>query len=387
MPQKSYITSIDLGSSHIAIVGCELFEGQEAMLKHLILSPSLGVDRGYISDTGKALASLKEALTLFRRKSRMFDNKVSLSIGGIGLSSQYVKTGIDLKRDNTEVTNKDTSELTTKAELLFAEKYPNKKILHVIPISYRVDDRDVLGSPVGMIGSRIEAKIIIVTIPEHHFDALVSIAEAEGLDIEDIIAAPLADSMACLSYEQKKQGCVLVNVGSETTQISTYEQGKLTSLKVIGLGSSDITNDLALGLTVPIEEAHDIKHGHNNDLPQKKVEEIINARVIDIVESVEKHLRSIKKNRLLPAGVVWTGNGSQIKGINDCARSILSIPSQSVAMSYQTKDKKTDTKLKPKFSTAYGLCKVEDSGNSHTGTLNFKKILEKLKYWLQQLKP
>ena len=387
MPHTNYISSIDFGSSHIAIVGCELFEGSDLIIRHAISSPSQGVDRGYISDSVRAQESLKEALNKFRAKSKYDGEKVSLSIGGIGLCSQYVKTGIDLRHEGSEVGPKDTQELTNKAELLFSEKYPNKKILHVIPISYRVDDRDVLGSPIGMVASRIEAKIIIVTVPEHHFDALVSVVEAASLDIDDITAAPLADAMSCLSYEQKKQGCVLVNIGSETTQISTYEQGKLTSLKVIPLGSSDISNDLALGLKVPIAEAQDIKHGKNKDYPEKKVQEIKDARLIDIIESVEKHLRSIKKNRLLPAGIVWTGNGSQIEAINDYARTMLNIPSASVDLAQHGKDIKKKLSISPKYSTALGMCKLEDSGARVSPSFNFKNIGKKIKYWLEQLKP
>jgi cell division protein FtsA len=335
-----------------------------------------------------AQESLATAIAAFEKKSKRKINRTSVSIGGIGLSSQYVKTSIELKRSDSEITTRDLQEISNRAELLFSDKYPNKKILHVIPISYKVDDRDVLGSPIGMYGTDVEAKIIIITVPEHHYDALITIIEAQDIEIEDISAAPLADASSCLSYEQKKQGSVLVNIGSETTQVSTFEHGKLSSLKVFGIGSNDISNDLALGLTIPIDEAQDIKHGKKSkDFSEKQIKEIIEARVIDIIEIVEKHLRSIKKSRLLPAGVIWTGNGSQILGLNALAKSMLRIPSSEVQLNQKSKDGKRTLSVSPKFSTALGMCMIGDDSPTDSKRFSLAGFNKKVKYWFSQLKP
>ena len=387
MAHHNYLTAIDIGSSQIAIVDCELFEGQEPQITHLMMSPSQGVDRGYISNIAHTTESLKQALEKFEKKTKRKINRAAFSIGTVGLCSQYVKTNIELKHKGGEITKRDTQEVVNKAELLFSDKYPNKKILHIVPVSYRVDDKAVLGSPVGMFGDNIEAKIIIVTVPEHHFEALVNVAESVGIVIEEIVPAPLADAAVCLSYNQKKQGSVLVNIGSETTQISTFEQGILTSMKVVSIGSGDITNDLALGLKISINQAQDVKHGKNRDFSEKRVREIQSARLIDIIESVEKHLRAIKKNRLLPAGVIWSGDGSQITGINEYAKSILHIPSSQTSLEQQTIRGKRKIKIKPKYSTAYGLCKIDENENTRSENFSFKGFGKKLNYWIEQLKP
>lgn len=388
MPHSDYLNSIDIGSSHIAVVGCEVFDNENIQIKHAVSSPSKGVDKGYVSSLAEAQESLRVALDAFEKKSKRKLTHVSLSIGGIGLTSQYVKTRIELRRPDSEISSRDVQEVANRAELLFTDKYPNKKILHVIPISYKVDDKDVLGSPVGMYGTEIEAKIIIITVPEHHYDALITLIEAEDIEIEDVSAAPLADASACLDYDQKKQGCVLVNIGSETTQVSTFEQGKLSSLKVFPIGSSDISNDLALGLTIPIDEAQDIKHGKKSkDFSEKQIKEIKDARVIDIVEIVDKHLKSIKKNRLLPAGVIWTGNGSQIPELNDFAKSMLHIPSSQVKLDQKSKDGKRTLSISPKFSTALGMCIIDDGNPVQTQSLSFDGVKKKIQYWFSQLKP
>ncbi len=384
---NTYQTSIDIGTGHIAIVGCEIFEGKDISISHTSLTPSFGIDRGYIRDIAQCTEALKVAVKEFERKSKRKLESASFSIGGIGLASQYVRTNIILKKKESELSSQDLSDVVGKAETLFSDKYPNKKILHVIPISYKVDGRDVLGSPVGMFGSSIEAKIILVTIPEHHFDSLVSVIEAVGINIEDIVAAPLADASYSLNNDQRKQGAVLINIGSETTQVSTYEHGILTSLKVIPLGSNDITNDLALGLQIPIEEARSVKHGENNNHPKKRVEEIRNARIIDIVESVEQHLKSIRKNRLLPAGAFWTGSGSLAEGIAELGRSMLRIPSTLVRIEVQDSQKKQKKFISPKFSIAYGLCSLDGPDEISESIFSLASLKKKVRYFISQLRP
>lgn len=388
MPHSDYLNSIDIGSSHIAIAGCEVFDDSTVHIKHAISSPSRGVDRGYVSSLTNAQESLRDAIDAFEKKSKRKITRASLSVGGVGLVSQYVKTKIELKKKDSEINPRDIQELVNRAEILFSDRYPNKKILHVIPVCYKVDDRDVLGSPVGMYGTEIEAKIIIITVPEHHYDALITLVESVDIEIEDISAAALADAASCLDYDQKKQGCVLVNVGSETTQVSTFEQGRLSSLKVFPIGSSDISNDLALGLTIPIDQAQDIKHGKKSkEYPEKQIRQIIDARVIDIVEVVEKHLKSIKKNRLLPAGVIWTGNGSLVAELDTFAKSILHIPSSRAILDQKSKDGKRTISVSPKFSTALGMCKIGEESPEYGTSFSFSEFKKKLQYWFGQLKP
>lgn len=380
------ITGLDIGSSKIAITTCDLFEGGNVDIVAQVRSTAEGIDRGYIINPSKTQELLDRAWKQLTKKSQRKLNGVVVSIGGIGLQSQYVKTSIELGSRGAEVRKRDINDVIEKAELLFANKYPNKKILHLIPLSYKLDARDVLGTPLGMIGTTLEVKIVIVTAPEQHVETLVRTVESVGIAVDDVVAAPLADAAACLSYEQKKQGVVLVNVGAETTQISTFEHGLLTSIRVIPLGSNDVTNDLALGLTIPIEEADEIKKGERNNFSVKKVQDIIDARLADIIESVDTHLRSIKKSRLLPAGVVWTGDGSQMANINEYAKRMLGIPSST--FTFEVKGKRGNQKKQsyPSFSTSIGLCTM-DEPSSDKESFSFNNILSRVKYWLGQLKP
>lgn len=387
MTDSNYVVTIDIGSNNIAIAGREDVFSRSPITPDYIIFPSKGFDRGYVRDSARATESLLQAINRFEKKIKQRVSRASIAIGGTDLGSQNVKTGIELRRPNSEISERDIHEVLEKAELLFTDKYPNKKVLHIFPNGYRVDDKDILGSPVGMFGSLLEVKVTMITTEEHHADALVKVISATGITVTDIIAAPLADSTACLDYNQKKQGCILVNIGAETTQVSTYERGSLSTVRVFPIGSNDVTNDIALGLQVSIEQAEEIKHGKNTNFPQKQVREIIDARLSDIIESVEKHLKTIKKNRLLPAGIVWTGGGSQHAHLADLGKATLKIPSAVARVEIDLPEKKRKVAVPPKVTTVLGLLDLHEGDVREPSRLSLSSITSQISYWFDQLRP
>lgn len=384
------ITGIDIGTHAIKIVVAETSSAGNNIprILHAIESSTHGFRHGYITDQDKAAASLKAAIGKIEREYKQKITQARFSIAGVGLSSQYVRTSIENVRKNNEISERNVEEVLQKAEDLFSTKYPNKKILHIIPVKYRVDDKDVLGTPIGMYGNLIEVKVIFITILEHHYDAFVSIIEKNNIGIQDIIAGPVADAAASVSYKKRTQGCILVNIGAETTSFSTFENSIITSLDILPIGSNDITNDIALGLQIPLEEASAIKKGKNNNHPKRKVEEIIHARIADILELASRHLAKIRKNKLLPAGIIFTGGGSHIENVNEYAKQELKLPSEELYISRDSKKTKRDVRLLNQYSIAYGLC-ISESGhqNFSRSSISFKNIKRTLSYWFNQLMP
>jgi cell division protein FtsA len=386
MPESLYQCAIDLGSSQTAIIGCLVSHNEKKhQIQHMYSGPSRGIEKGYIINHHDAVAQLKQHVTSFEKISRKKIERARFSIAGIGLTSHYVKTRLERTSSGTEFKERDVQELLRKAEQLFSDKYPNKHILHVIPLHYKVDNTSIHGNPVGIIGQRLEVRVHIVTVPEHHVDALLKVVEEQGIEIEEIVASPLADAEACLQYEQKKQGVILINIGAETTTLSTFEHGNLTSVKVMSIGSSDITNDLSLGLQIDMKEAEHIKRGKKHNHPVKQVNNIIEARIEDIIEIAQEHLIKINKNFVMPAGVVWTGDGSQLSAIHDYTRSILKVPSQ-IHIMPKVGNKQRASEVQIKFSTAYGLAIMKSNYEIST-SFSFKNLGKNIAYWFQQLKP
>jgi cell division protein FtsA len=181
----------------------------------------------------------------------------------------------------------------------------------------------------------------------------------------------------------------LANIGSETVSIAVFENDVPISMEVFPLGGNDITNDIALGLKIPIEEAEDLKRGTivGLDFPKKKLDEIIAARLSDIFDLIEAHLKKIGRNGLLPAGIVITGGGSSLGTIDDLARAALRLPSRIANINFgegskgQIKDSS--------WSVAFGLCilGLSEKDQGLTGMKITKKAGKDVVGWLKQFLP
>ena len=376
---------IDFGTNTIKIIVAESIPNQSPRIISNIESPSHGFRHGYIVDQDRAIESFNLALVKLATAGHKV-LKARIAFGGVGLKSQYIRTSIDNIKNN-EVAERHVHEVVQKAEDLFIEKYPNKKVLHIIPIKYRVDDRDVLGTPTGMYGNSIEVKVIFITTLEHHYDAIMTTLEKNNIAVIDTIAAPMADAATSLNYKQQNQGCMLANIGAETTSLSTFENGIMTSLHVLPIGSNDITNDIALGLQIPLDEADAIKKGSKNEHPKRKVDEIIHARIADILELIDRHLMKIKKSRLLPAGIIFSGGGSHIAHINEYAKQELKLPSEEAVLNKISKKTKRSLRVPNQFSVAYGLCNTHSGRNIPRRKFSFKKLRRNASDFISQIMP
>lgn len=385
---EEIITGIDIGTSSIKIVVAESkTENQQPRILHATESPSHGFRHGYVTDSDLAAQSLATAIKKIEAISKFKIESARFAIGGVGLDSHYIKTTLDISKRDSEIGQEHIAGIIEKAEELFIKKYPNKKILHLVPVRFNVDGRDVLGNPIGMYGTQLQARIIFITILEHHYEALADIIKKNDIIIDDIVALPVADSRASLGYQQKSQGVILTNIGSETSSLASFENGTLTSLKILPLGSNDISNDLALGLQISLEEAEKIKKQRNKEYPKKKFDEIVSARLFDIFELTEKHLKEIKKNRLLPAGNVFSGGGSRIELLEDHAKKFLKLPAQTTTITKTSQKTKRTSNIGPQYSVAYGLCFSEKSYQGKTKKITLKSIKRSFSNFLDQIKP
>ena len=246
-----------------------------------------------------------------------------------------------------------------------------------------------------MIGSKLEVKMLFATCFEQHLIDIIKIIEDLGIEIYEVVPSPIAAGFVALTKKQRTVGTALVNIGAETVSIAVFENDIPISLQVFQLGSTDITNDIAIGLKIPLEEAEKIKIENSIPLikqkttrahPKKKLDEIIEARLCDIFELVESHLKKIGRNGLLPAGIVLTGGGAGIATIEDIAKAVLNLPSSvahPVALSSANKHSIKDSL----WLVAYGLCIYGFSKPDETRKTNIDDIIEIIKGWMKPFLP
>ena len=391
---KNIITGIDVGTYHIKVVIADAGEKNEKGLPKIIgagIAESHGLRHGYVTNVQDVADSIKRAVAIAEEKAGVKIKKAFVGVNGIGVGGVTVTSSVMTSRADAEITNVDIEKLQDQCEKDIPRgAIANRRIIYNIPVNYSIDGVPALSNPIGMSGNRIELTTLFITCLEHHVADLIQAVNEAGLQVQDIMASPIAAGFVTLSKSQKIAGCVLANVGAETLSIAVFENNIPTSLEVFPIGSTDITNDIALGLKVPLEEAEQIKVGAitGSSYPRKKLEDIVQARISDMFDLIEAHLKKIGRNGLLPAGIIITGGGSGVHSIDDMARIALKLPSRIGSIS------ETSTKTSFKDGTwavAYGLCiwgLHTNDGTEIDGTkIFFTNLWKAIARWFKQFLP
>ncbi len=391
---RSIITGIDVGTYHVKVVIANARERNERGLPKIIgvgISESKGLRHGYVTNMRDVADSIRRAVQQAEEKAGFKIKKAFVGISGIGLASVVVTSATMTSRADAEITDLDLKKIREQCEKdIPRTSIANRRIIYDIPLQYKIDGFPALGVAQGLTGNKLELKTLFITCLDHHVADLIQAVNEAGVEVEDIMASPVAAGFITLSKTQKIAGCVLANIGAETVSIVVFENNIPTSLEVFPIGSTDITNDIALGLKVPLEEAEQIKIGAitGSSYPRKKLEEIIEARVSDIFELIEAHLKKIGRNGLLPAGIIITGGGSGLNNIDDMARVALKLPSRignlGLGDSKQTFKDAT-------WAVAYGLCvwgiHAEETPEIDTTQMFFQNAWKATVRWFKKFLP
>ena len=371
-------------------------EGSDGKIGPRILATGIaeakGLRHGYVTNARDVAISVRTAIANAEAKANVRVKRAFVSIGGIGLGSIVSTSAVIISRADSEIMDLDIKKAQEQCEKDIPNgTMLNRKILHNVPLQYKIDGKVVLGNPEGMKASRLEVKMLFITCLEHHLNDILQVVEEAGVQVQDVMAAPIAASFVTLTKAQKIAGCVLANIGAETVSIAVFENNMPVSLEVFPIGSTDITNDIALGLKVPLEEAEQIKIGAitGSSYPRKKLEEIIEARLSDIFELIEAHLKKIGRSGLLPAGIIITGGGAGLGTIEDLAKASLRLPARIGTISLGNPEKQNFRDAT--WAVAYGLCILGFNADEGPvlGTTGYlvKTTKNRLFAWIKQFLP
>ncbi|MBI2098903.1 cell division protein FtsA [Candidatus Uhrbacteria bacterium] len=350
MAGQEYIAGIDIGSTAVRIaVGVRTPGSENKMINIIGLTevPSEGVHRGIINSIDDVVSSISMCRERLERMIGAPVDRVWVGISGPQIVSQTSRGFIAVARADGEIQEEDMERAIEAARTVPTQS--NYEIIHVLPKSFTVDRQAGVKSPVGMIGTRLEVDAEIIQAPMAQRKNLTNAIYRARLDIEDLVYAPLATSEAVASDRQKKLGTAMINIGSGTTSLIVFEEGDVLHTAVLPLGSEHITADIGIGLRTSPDIAEEIKTKFGTAAPaqvnkneeinlrdvgasedefvsRRHVAEIIEARVEEIYEKVDKELRRIDRSGLLPGGAVLTGGGSKLPGMVDLAKRTLRLP-------------------------------------------------------------
>lgn len=355
MPRR-IATGIDIGTHQTKVVVVEEVSEPSGRLVRIIgtgLAPSSGLRHGYVVDAEDVAASVKTARRQAESIARVPIKSAFLAIGGVSLDEARATGEVMVARADQEITELDLEKALESARLTVENQFTNRRVLHEIPLAFRVDGARALGDPVGMRGVRLAGDYLFITCLESHVSALTNAVEAADIEVVDHMASPLAGSYVTLSKDQKMKGCVLANIGAETLSIVVYDENVPVSVKVFPAGGANVTDELALGFKVSLEDAERIKTGRLGGpmYPKRKVDDIVAARFRAMFNLIDQHLKVLGKRGSLPAGIILSGGASGQSSVADIAKGALSLPSRIADLTVAPDSKVRDAT----WAVAYGL--------------------------------
>jgi len=375
MAHAELITGVDIGTSKIRIAVGELApESDQLSIIGLAEGDSRGVARGTIRSIEEVVASIAAVKARAEKMVGKSLGSAVAAISGSHITAQESKGVIAVARPDGEIRADDVERVLEAAQAVSVP--PNYEIIHVLPRSFSIDNQTEIRDPIGMNGVRLEVEAQIIEGQTSHIKNLTKAVMLSGFSIDDLVLSSLASSEAVLSERQKDLGVALVNIGSATTSVLVFEEGDIMLVRVLPVGASHITNDIAIGLRTNIDIAEAIKIQYGSTLSalggsadevqlseldereegtfsRKYLAEIIEARVEEMFGMVDKELRSIGRSGKLPAGVILSGGGAQLPGLVEVGKRVFRLPA---AVGVPTGTRSAIDKLSsPAYTTAVGL--------------------------------
>lgn len=384
--RASSTVGIDIGTHAVRVVVCDRGNDGSMTIVGSGSAPSHGMRHGYVVNRDEVTRALMDALRKAETASGAKIRSGALCVGGVGIGCEYATGAAIITRADSIISKFDIEKAISDAESSLDLK--NKTILYALPTFFLVDGKEIPGRPEGVVGMKLEVRTLFVSAFSQHVDDLVAIATDLGIKVTQLYPTPIVASALILSELQKNLGCVLIDLGAETTSVSVYENNMLTATHVFGVGSLDITKDLALGLRISPEDAENLKLGvvSFQQVQKKKVDEIVDARLTDIFELINKYLKKIGRSGLLPAGAILVGGGSQLPAVETIAKNTLKIPAKVGRVDSGTPPSPIELGLINAFAAGRtGTTPSRRRSASHDG--ENETIITAIKHFFKQLMP
>lgn len=321
------LIGIDIGSSTIRALAAFSAGDYSLPVPQMSLElPTEGVDKGRIIDTTEVAGVISKLVQSIEEELDEKAKHIVVTIAPAGLQSMQLSGFTRTTRGDAVVTSIDIEQAIKDGSTHLPDQ-KNRAVLHEIPLKYKLDGAEASLPVLGLRANKIEIRTLYISAQRQLLDTVKATLAEAGIKVDDIVAGPLAESVPLLTKKERKAGVLLANIGAGATSLVVYENNIPQLVSSIALGGNDITKDIAIGLKLPIEDAEEIKCG-TSTIPHSKrrVEEIIEARIADICEKINKELETIHRRELLPSGVVVTGKGALIPKIEYIMRNELKLP-------------------------------------------------------------
>jgi cell division protein FtsA len=405
-----HFVGIDIGTTTVrCVVG--MFDSPEATAPSIIgygSAVNSGMRKGAVAHIDDVAQAIAHAVTETERLSGIHIQSATVNINGSHVSGVNSRGVIAISAANREITVEDRMRVEEAATII--QLPPNRDIIQVFAKNYRLDGQENIKDPVGMHGVRLEVDTHIVTAATPSLKSLTSALDKAGIAASHFTVSSLAAAEAVLNRQQKESGTVLLDIGAGTTNLAVFEDGEVQHVAVLPIGGIHLTNDLAIGLRTDLDIAEAAKLQHGNVKPTAKanrqvyvkhdgreypfnqgdIHMILEARIEELLEYVDKELKKIQKSRKLPGGVVLVGGTSRLPGIDEFTREVLQLPARIGHL--QPLGGLVDAIQEEPYTTAIGLMWLDmllgqSSDSSLTGVESTRKMANVATKLFKRFKP
>jgi cell division protein FtsA len=344
---SEFVVGLDVGTTKVAVLIGEFTSEGETRIIGAGSARAEGIKKGVVVNMDEAADSVRAAVAQAERMAGVEIRGVCAAISGPHIRSFNSRGVIAIPAARREVTERDVDKVTEAARGITLPF--DREIVHSMPQDFVVDNQAGIRDPIGMSGARLEAEVHIVTALGMSLENMLKVSKKIGLEIVDMIFDPFAAARAVLTRDEMNLGCLLVDVGGGITNYALYHGGTVRASGVIGAGGANVTNDLAVGLRTNGSVAEDLKITHGvalaslaNDeetimvpgIGEREAREvrtqilaaIIEPRTEEIFTMVKKAVASDPFYQLLGAGIVLSGGGSRLRGMDGVAEQVFDLP-------------------------------------------------------------
>ncbi|HEY5645273.1 MAG TPA: cell division protein FtsA, partial [Pseudomonadales bacterium] len=343
--ERKRIVGLDIGTNKVAAIVAELTPEGELEVIGIGSYPSRGLKKGVVVNIESTVQSIQRAVEEAELMAGCQIDAVYAGIAGSHIRS-INSHGIVAIRDR-EVLQQDIERVIDAAQALAIPA--DQKILHILPQEYIIDSQEGVKEPLGMSGVRLEAKVHLVTCAVNAAQNIEKCIERCGLKVNDVILEQLASSYSVLTDDERDLGVCLVDIGGGTTDIAIFTDGAIRHTAVIPIAGDQVTNDIAMALRTPTQNAEEIKIKYAcaltqlarpdetikvpgvGDKPAKELSrqalaEVVEPRYDELFTLIQAELRRSGFEDLIAAGIVLTGGASKMEGVIELAEEIFHMP-------------------------------------------------------------
>jgi cell division protein FtsA len=400
---KNLVVGLDIGTSKIVTMIAEVLDNGALSVIGLGQADCEGLKKGVVVNIDATVQSIQKSL---EDAELMADCKVGAVWTGIAGSHirSFNSTGMVAIKDK-EVSQPDVDRVIETATAVSVPS--DQQVLHVLPQEFMIDGQDDIREPLGMSGVRLEVRVHIVTGAVSAAQNIVKCIRRCGLEVNELILQPLASSHAVLTRDEKELGVALVDIGGGTTDIAIFSGGAIRHTAVIPIAGDQITNDIAMALRTPTQDAELIKIRHGiakqaladpqawfevpglgdrapRQLSRQALAAVIEPRVEELFALVQQVIRESGYEELLSSGVVITGGSALLPGMVELGEDVFLKQVRVGTPSYR--GNLADVISSPRFSTGMGL--LEEARNQwirgrkeDQSSGSFKDTFARMKQW------